>query len=96
MTIKVLVNGTYGGFSLSDMAIKWLENHGVKTSTYSDLPRHEPLLIQCFEELGNKANGKFSRLYIHELIGNKYRIEEYDGSERVIEPEDQEWIIVNN
>ncbi len=57
-----------------------------------DVPRHNPILVQVVEELGEKANGMCSELRIEEVDG-PYRIEEYDGFETVKEPLDaQDWI----
>ncbi len=57
-----------------------------------DVPRHNPILVQVVEELGEKANGSCARLAIEEVDG-PYRIEEYDGFETVKEPLDaQDWI----
>lgn len=95
MTIKVVCNKCYGGFSLSNDAVQWLAEHGIETETYSDLPRHHPMLVKCVEELGRKAFGKYASLNIIELTGNKYRIDEYDGMERVVEPNEAEWTVVD-
>jgi hypothetical protein len=58
----------------------------------SDIPRTDPTLIAVIEELGKAANGRFARLKIHELpSGTKYRIDEYDGNERVMTPDDYDW-----
>lgn len=60
-----------------------------------ELPRHSRLLIECVETLGSDtASGKFSELKIAALKGDRYKIEEYDGSESIVEPEDIEWIVV--
>jgi hypothetical protein len=94
MAVKVVYNSRYGGFSLSKEAVTWLSERGIETDTYSDLPRHHTLLVKCVEELGNKANGEFACLVVKTLIGNKYRIDEYDGSETVVEPNENEWTVV--
>lgn len=59
------------------------------------LPRHHPILIQCIEELGEKANGNFANLKIAEFEGDLYRIQEYDGMEWIETPNDINWINVN-
>ena len=94
MTTKVVYNACYGGFGLSDEAVARLEELG---STIDDtylpweFPRHDPLLVQVVEELGDKANTWASKLRIEEVSG-PYRIEEYDGLETVYEPGDYNWI----
>jgi hypothetical protein len=62
--------------------------------SYLDIERDDPLLAQVVEELGDAANGDFSRLAIAELEpGTKYRIDEYDGMESVMTIDDYEWSI---
>ena len=95
MAIKVVCNERYGGFSLSNEAVQWLAEHGIETETYSDLPRHHPMLVKCVEELGDMANGNYAAIAIVALRGNKYRIDEYDGMERVVEPNEAEWTVVD-
>lgn len=57
-------------------------------------PRHDPELVKTVEDLGEEANGSYARLRVKELKGNRYIIREYDGSENVVEPDDIEWITV--
>ena len=90
MSHKIVINTCYGGFGLSDEAIKWLESRGVD-DTY-ELSRHDPLLVECVETLGEKANSPYSRLAVIEIEGNLYRVEEYDGKEWIEQPEKMEWI----
>ena len=59
-----------------------------------NLDRHDPILVQVVEELGKKANGKYSDLKIFETSSNQYRIEDYDGSESVQIPSSLDWITV--
>ena len=57
--------------------------------------RSDPHLVQVVEELGTaEASGTFASLAVTELpSGTKYRIEEHDGYETVITPDDYEWSI---
>jgi hypothetical protein len=56
--------------------------------------RRDPILIQVVEELGEEANGVCANLKIAELpTGDKYRIDEYDGMERVMLIDDYDWHI---
>jgi len=57
-----------------------------------DIPRHDPLLIQVVEELGEAANGDNAELEIVEIVGNLYRIREEDGREFVETPDFARWI----
>ena len=56
------------------------------------IDRHDPVLVQVVEELGDKANGKYAKLAIAEVSG-PYRISEYDGFESVETPAGCDWII---
>ena len=57
----------------------------------SNVDRHDPVLVQVVEELGDKANGDHAKLCIEEVYG-PYRIDEYDGSERVMTAPDYDWV----
>lgn len=105
--VKVVCNGCYGGFSLSaeaeQLLIKkkrWKPTDDSVPYTKSldykirNIPRHDPALIAVVEELGAKASGDYADLEIEEIKGDRYRINEYDGMENVVEPDDQEWIVV--
>jgi len=59
-----------------------------------ETPRHDSALVQAVEELGEDASGDMSDLRVYELSGDKYFIDEYDGSETVVEPKDVVWIKV--
>ena len=116
MAIKVVYNGCFGGFSLSEKATERLSELGVESATEAikdyktnnsvlgfyygppqdELPRHDLRLIQVVEELGEEANGRYAYLQVDYLKGSKYIIEEYDGNETVREPEDVNWIAVEN
>ena len=123
---KVVYNACYGGFGLSEEAIKlcaelagieiypvndrWITfqfteepngrsaeemfNQGVKDFSEDSIERHDPILVQVVETLGDAASDSCARLRIAEISGRQYRISEYDGRESVIEPEDQDWVVV--
>ena len=61
--------------------------------TWSDrnVDRHDPILVQVVEELGDKAGGMCAKLAIAEVSG-PYRIDEYDGFESVETPDSYDWI----
>ena len=107
MSIKVVYNATYGGFSISRAcavrmaelgnkeAAELIEDLGDRFYGYlAETPRHDPVLVQAVEELGEAAGGSVSSLGVHELSGRKYIIKEYDGAETVVEPEDIYWVEV--
>jgi hypothetical protein len=46
------------------------------------IKRHDPILIQAIEELGDSANGECASIKIEEMNDNDhYQIKEYDGKE---------------
>ena len=65
-------------------------------SDYFSDKRHHKDLVAVVEALGDEASGSCAELEITEISGNQYRIDEYDGSEEVITPEDSNWIIIND
>ena len=91
---KVVINSCYDGFWLSDIARNWLREH-YNISNFEELPRHDYRLVECVEVLGDKANSIISKLKIIEIEGRIYIIDEYDGKETVIEPDNINWIIIN-
>lgn len=93
--MKIVVNRAYGGFGLSDEAVKFL---GIEKEWLSFIPNHNltkycdyemrtaPELIKCVETLGEKANGTYARLQVVEIPDNiEWEIEDYDGVETVAE-----------
>lgn len=59
------------------------------------IERHDPALVQVVEELGEKANSRFSKLVIYETDSRMYRIDEYDGYESVKTGySDDTWVVV--
>lgn len=59
----------------------------------SGIDRHDPVLVEVVERLGDKASGGCAKLRI-EHVGNMYRIDEYDGYESVQQPKDIDWVII--
>ena len=108
-TYRKIENPTDGDFDDWDVTLfdkdfgKSFNNYGPEhddhyvsgyISTEGDYLRHDPELVKTVEDLGSKANGSHAHLKIKELKGNLYIIDEYDGSERVVEPDDINWITV--
>jgi hypothetical protein len=92
---KVVFNSCFGGFGLSEEAWDKLHELGVDQETSDwEISRHDPRLIEVVEALGKAASGMCAALTVAELKGSRYIINEYDGSERVIEPEDLDWISI--
>ena len=69
-----------------------IENaYSKQTWYYNDVSRHDPVLVQVVEELGDKANGMCAELSIAEVY-DSYRIDEYDGYESVETAGSYDWI----
>jgi hypothetical protein len=90
---KVVYNACYGGFGLSQEAMdRYTELSGVTDFYARDLRRSDPFLVQVVEELGEDANDGFSNLAIRDVpVGTYWRIDEYDGFERVMTMEEYDW-----
>ncbi len=59
------------------------------------LRRHDPDLVAVVEALDKEVNGTFSDLAIKEIEGDMYDIEEYDGKETVVTPDDIGWTVIS-
>ena len=101
MGTKVVYNACYGGFSISDearslyqqIAGSEITTYGHKgDGSYNPVARHDAALVQVVEQLGERANTRWSDLKIA-VVDGPYRIDEYDGSETVVQPDDQVWIV---
>ena len=80
--MKVVINRCYGGFGLSEKAMKFL---GVG-SEWPDIARNDPKLVECVEKLGEEANGAYAELKVVGIPDDvNWEIGEYDGLEWVEE-----------
>lgn len=84
----------YDEDKLAEEESNFFNQHRVYNHEVENMSRHDPVLIAAVETLGKKAGGAFADLQIATIKGNKYRIDEYDGFESVLEPEDYDWIEV--
>lgn len=87
---KIVISDRHGGFGLSDEAMqlyKILTGIAPQANFYDhEIPRDSSQLVQIVEQLGERANGKYSRLKVVEVpVGVEWHISEYDGSEWVAE-----------
>lgn len=80
--MKIVLNRCFGGFSLSETAVKAL---GL-SSPYSDIERTNPLLIKLVEANPAAASGPYAILDVVEIpdSATDWDIDEYDGAESVI------------
>jgi hypothetical protein len=96
MVYKVVVNCCYGGFNLSDDAVKLFEEltAGVPRDQYwccvTDVRRDDPCLLEVIDRIGLAAtSGRFAKLGIAEVPDHIPRdgwiILDYDGKEWVAE-----------
>jgi hypothetical protein len=78
--MKILINGCYGGFGISEVAANLL---GLDAYTQD---RANPKLIALVELLGaEQVSGSWASLHIVDIPDNYgYRIHEYDGLEWVV------------
>ncbi len=86
--MKVVINTCYGGFRLSNEALKLYEDlSGKKEVDDMDIERNDPILIDIIETLGiEKSSSGYSELKIVDIPdGINYTICEYDGNEWVAE-----------
>ncbi len=59
-----------------------------------DIPRDDETLVQIVEEMGDAASGRCADLQIEDVpSGTLWRIDEYDGNERVMAQDAYEWKI---
>lgn len=80
--MKVVINRCYGGFGLSEKAMKFLE----VDSGWPDIARNDSKLVECVEKLGEEANGMCAELKVVEIPDDvNWKIGEYDGLEWVEE-----------
>ena len=85
--MKVVINKCYGGFGLSDEALQlYNELSGLSIKRETEIPRHDPHLVEVVERLGEAANSGFSELKVVDIPDDvEYDICEYDGMEWIAE-----------
>jgi hypothetical protein len=74
---KLVINGCYGGFSLSREAQTRMQELGYTFDYLKVVKRDDPVLVQVVEELGEKCNRKRSFLEI-EIIPEKFARDNLD------------------
>ena len=101
---KVVINNCYGGFGLSRKAVEMLQDlkheNGDKNFVYSQfsdtLLRHDPDLVKVVETLGKEASSSFANLEVEEIYSRLYKIDDYDGLERIDEINDSDIRIIQD
>lgn len=87
---RILINKSYGGFGISEEAIElYREKTGkIYEDYYEYKNRQDPILLEIFDELGEKINTWASEIKAVEIKkGEKYTIFDYDGYETLITEE---------
>jgi hypothetical protein len=84
--MKVVINTCFGGFGLSTAAEdEFRKRTGYLASLY-DVERNDPDLVAIVEEMGEAANGQYSKLKVVEIPDDvQWIIEDYDGRETIAE-----------
>jgi hypothetical protein len=98
---KIVYNRCYGGFGISPAGIlRYAEIKGIadsKSISMYNISRHDPALVQVVEELGDRASGDCANLKVADVPdGTRYRIDEYDGNERVMTVDDYDWSVAGD
>jgi hypothetical protein len=90
--IRVLYNGCYGGFRLSDeVASEYQARTGLKIrrdfSRFDIEPRTDPVLLAIYDSIGSaRFSGKYSKIFDKQIEArylDYIQITEYDGVESV-------------
>ena len=81
------------GFNKEDASHNWNIKDHIACQVNS-LPRHHKLLVEAVKKFGEDAGGRYSKLIVVKISGNKYMIKEYDGWETVVQPEDIDWTFI--
>jgi hypothetical protein len=88
--VKIVINGSFGGFSLSTVGEAEILRRGGATVATSydkwDIERTDPILVEMVEEDSGLYSGNFARLYVVEVPDDvEWYIHDYDGREHVAE-----------
>lgn len=112
MSTKVVYNACFGGFSLSPEAVRLAKSKAPEGSNWHNVEeefgfidlgedefiyRHDKILVEVVEELGDKAHGSScSELAIVEIREDIYWINEEAGKEKVETMDKTKWISVED
>lgn len=79
--MKIVINNDWGGFGLSEEAEGLLFLRGGNSAE-----RHNSILVEVVEELGDRANDAGSSLCVVEIPDEStdYTVMDYDGQESVL------------
>jgi predicted GTPase len=90
---KIVIAKTHEGYHIPPKITDKLESlYGLSFLEVYALPRHDKRLVDAVEDY-YKSNPKYQRyLKVVEIGANEYYIDEYDGVESIITPENIKWI----
>lgn len=107
---KVVINGCYGGFGLSQLALSIShKNHPDMIEVYEryrsedemylsdEVERHDRRLVEVVEALGSEAaSGDYANLVIETIYNPVYRVSKYGGYESIhTQDMGDGWVIIN-
>ena len=80
--MKIVINSSFGGFSVSESARQFLRLESV----YSEIERTDPLLVGLVEADARRASGLCARLKVVEIpdTATDWELDNYDGLESII------------
>ena len=82
--MKVVINTTWGGFSISTEGEDELLRRGAHTADPWDISRTDPILVQMIEEDADRyGNGSLAVVEVPDDV--QWHIHNYDGREHVAE-----------
>lgn len=85
--MKIAINVDYGGFGFSDELVsEFKQRFGVSLFNESVDCRTDDRVISLIEEMGHRANDRFSKIAICEIPDEStdWEIHDYDGYEGII------------
>jgi hypothetical protein len=93
--------GSFGGNVPYEIFTRYNELAGTSYKSGWDIEdkvvRHDKHLVQSVEEYLKSCDApRNSSIKIHLIKGNRYRIDEYDGMETVMEPHEYNWVEVED
>ena len=89
MSLYIMYNTCYGGFSVSEAALEEYRRQcpeAQEVSCYS-VERHDPVMVGIVQRMGERANGQCAKINLKEISAEYlgfYEIDAYDGMEHVI------------
>lgn len=94
MLPKCIIEWLVGeGFPLYSYIFNTREN-GFNYHIYN-VPRHHPLLLKCVEKFHDILYRHPYNLRVETIKGNKYYVDKEENGEKVITPNDIEWVTIN-